>query len=167
MKSGNIHYLGDQSQIEDDSPQAKALQHVAAAHRKLMYLQDVRRQLKLEYTARVAERDVAERELEHTKKIVDDQKDLLEEYESIIRAQAQLIGELRTKRNGSPGKSEERERGTADAAELPALTTRAIGRYQQLQRSQPSPGNGTSSRLAERPQFRLKDWLLSFGRSHS
>ncbi len=156
MDSRNIRYLNAAARRKNGSPQAAGLEHLAAAHEKLMRLQGMRRKLKEEYAERVAELDTAMRELEHSRSIISKQTELLDEYDARIRAQSLLIDDLRAEIDQFSGQLERRRPPTARQSDASSITVRALDKYYRNNKRPIDEGSTKPASLTSKLYRRLR-----------
>lgn len=129
MSSTSIPCLIDDVRRENDSPQSRGLEHLAAAHEKLLRLQRMRRTLKEGYAERVAELDIAMREIEDSRSVITKQSEMLDAYDARIQAQSLLIDELRAEIVHLSDQLERRRAPTARRSDASSITVRALDKY--------------------------------------
>jgi len=129
MTSRNIHFLKTGAQKDIAPTRSRALGHLDAAHAKLVQLQAWRRQFKIDYAECVQQRDAARRELEDIKCIANRQSEALQECDTILAAQTQLIQDLRDDCSALQEKYPRPARDVDPESSGPALTALALVRY--------------------------------------
>jgi len=131
MNSRNIHFLKNDAQKDIAPTRSRALEHLDAAHAKLVQLQAWRRQFKIDYAECVKQRDAARRELVDFKCIANRKSEALQEYDTILAAQTQLIQDLRDECSTLQERHPRPARDVDPESNGPALTALALDRYEE------------------------------------
>ena len=156
MSSKSVHYLNNDARPKNDPPRSRGLEHLAAAHEKLMRLQTIRRKLKEDYGERVAELDVAMREIEENKCVISKQSDFLGEQDSVIQAQSRLIDDLRAEMIELKSRLTRRSGSAAPGSDTASIVMRAVDRHDQQNSRLIDKSSNERPSLSTRVYRRLK-----------